>query len=115
MEKSSLTSPLYWHSLIKTTLTKFFVLHALRQAPSHAYQLSLYVEELTKGVIAPSEGTLYPTLADLEKRGYARSKKQEVQGRQRKVYHLTHKGQQAYFAGLRAMREILPVLNQSLS
>jgi PadR family transcriptional regulator PadR len=115
VEKSNLTSPLYWHSLIKTALTKFFVLHALRQAPSHAYQLSLYVEELTKGVIAPSEGTLYPSLADLEKRGYARSKKQEAQGRQRKTYYLTRKGQQAYFAALRAIREILPILNQALS
>ena len=115
MEKSNLTSPLYWHSLIKIALTKFFVLHALRQTPAYAYQLSLYLEELTKGVIAPSEGTLYPTLADLEKNGYARSKKQAVQGRERKIYHLTRKGQQAYFASLRAMREILPILNQSLS
>jgi PadR family transcriptional regulator PadR len=110
VEKSDLTSPLYWHSLTKAALTKFFILHTLRQAPSHAYQLALYIEELTQGLIAPSEGTLYPTLAELEKSGYARSRSEDKDGRARKVYQLTRKGHRAYFAGLRSMREIIPLL-----
>jgi len=115
VDKTNLTSPAYWHNLNKAAFTKFFIFHTLRQAPSHAYQIITYIEEMTEGVISPTEGTLYPTLGDLEKNGYARSHEEEAKGRSRKVYSLTRKGHQAYFSGLRAIREIIPVLSRHFS
>lgn len=105
-----LTTTAYWNKLIKGAFTKFLIVYALRQGPSYAYQISLFVEELTQGIISPTEGTLYPTLSELESRKYVTSKTEEVEGRQRKIYRLTRKGHQAYYAASRTLKETLSFL-----
>lgn len=102
-----LTKTNYWNKLIKGAFTKFLIIYALRQNPSYAYQISLFVEELTQGIISPTEGTLYPTLAALEKGKYVTAKTEEVEGRKRRVYRLTRRGHQAYYAAFRTLKETL--------
>lgn len=107
-----LTTTDYWNKLIRGAFTKFLILYALRQNPSYAYQISLFVEELTQGIISPTEGTLYPTLAELEKEKYVTSKTEKVEGRKRRVYRLTRRGHQAYYAAIRTLKEILSFLER---
>jgi len=107
-----LTKTSYWNKLIRGAFTKFLILYALRQSPSYAYQISLFVEELTQGIISPTEGTLYPTLAGLEKGKYVTAKTEEIQGRKRRVYRLTRGGQRAYYAAFRTLKETLSFLTK---
>lgn len=110
-----LTSTEYWNKLIKGAFTKFLILYTLRQSPSYAYQISFFIEELTSGIIAPTEGTLYPTLVNLQKEKYVTVKTERVEGRERKIYRLTRRGHKAYFAGLRAIKGVLPFLTRVTS
>lgn len=111
-KRDHLTTTTYWNRLIKGAFTKFLIVYALRQSPSYAYQISLSVEELTQGIISPTEGTLYPTLSDLETGKYVTSKTEEVEGRKRKVYRLTRKGHRAYYAAFRTLKETLLFLTK---
>jgi PadR family transcriptional regulator PadR len=110
-----LTNTDYWNKLIRGAFTKFLILYTLRQSPSYAYQISFFIEELTQGIIAPTEGTLYPTLLELQKKKYVTVKKELVEGRGRKIYRLTRRGHKAYFAGLRTIKGVLPFLTRVTS
>ena len=53
-------------------------------------------------------GALYPTLNNLEKKGFVESKKQQKDGRQRKVYTITENGKiylQTYYSILQGQLE----------
>jgi PadR family transcriptional regulator PadR len=53
-------------------------------------------------------GALYPTLNSLEKKGFLESKKQQKDGRQRKVYTITENGKiylQTYYSILQGQLE----------
>jgi PadR family transcriptional regulator PadR len=53
-------------------------------------------------------GALYPTLNNLEKKGFLESKKQQKDGRQRKVYTITENGKiylQTYYSILQGQLE----------
>jgi len=112
VEKPRLTDTNYWNKLLKGSLTKFLILYTLHQSPSYAYQISIFVEELTCGLITPTEGTLYPTLKELEKGKYVTSKTEKNEGRKRKVYRLTRKGHRAYYAAIRTLKETLSFLTK---
>lgn len=111
-KRSQLTTTAYWNRLVKGAFTKFLIVYALRQSPSYAYQISLFVEELTQGIISPTEGTLYPTLSELEAEKYVTLKTEEVEGRKRKVYHLTRRGHRAYYAAFRTLKETISFLEK---
>lgn len=69
------------------------LLSVLRREPAHGYRI---VERLTKqseGAFDLAEGTVYPALYRLERKGLVRSSWQEVSGRRRRVYRLTRRGQ----------------------
>lgn len=86
----------YWQSTIKMSLSKFFVLSVLHQAPMHGYEIVQAVERMTGGCCSPTEGTVYPMLNDFEAGGYLSSRLEVVRGRERKVYALTDKGRDAF-------------------
>ena len=82
----------YWTSLVKMSLSRYFVLFALSQNPMHGYDISKWIGEATKGCCHPTEGSLYPMLKEFEKGNYVTSEVISVSGRERKVYTLTEKG-----------------------
>ena len=69
------------------------ILHTLSTGPKHGYRIAKEIKTRSDGVLTFAEGTLYPTLHDLEKRGLIDSFEEEVRGRTRRSYSLTPDGQ----------------------
>ncbi len=69
------------------------VLKTLSYGPRHGYAIARWLEERTSPAIAVEEGSLYPALYRLEKKGLLRSEwgVSELE-RRAKFYHLTDKG-----------------------
>ncbi len=101
----------YWNSLIRMSLSRFFILRVLCCRSLHGYEITREVASLTEGCCAPTEGSLYPVLHEFERNGLVVSQLQVVDNRERKVYTLTKQGVAAYEtaagAWCRAARYIL--------
>jgi len=69
------------------------VLKTLSVAPRHGYAIGRAIEETTGDAIQVEEGSLYPALHRMEKRGWIEAEwgKSEV-GRKAKIYRLTNLG-----------------------
>ncbi|MFA4884459.1 MAG: PadR family transcriptional regulator [Desulfotomaculaceae bacterium] len=96
----------YWAGLIKMSLSRFFILHVLYGQPLHGYEITKQVAELTNGCCAPTEGSLYPVLKEFTDAGLVSLLAQVVSGRERKVYTLTPKGEEAWQVASRAWGEV---------
>jgi DNA-binding PadR family transcriptional regulator len=92
------------------SLSKFFILRVLHDAPMHGYDIARAVERTTNGCCSPTEGTIYPVLREFEEGGYVTSKTTVVTGRERKTYTLTDKGRQAFRVGVDAWLEVTDAL-----
>ncbi len=78
------------------------ILELISAGASYGYEISKAVEQASRGELLAQEGTLYPALHRLEKRGYLRAAwKTSPEGRQRKHYQLTGEGRK-YLASLRS-------------
>lgn len=100
----------YWVGLIKMSLSRLFILRVLYEEPLHGYEISKRIDALTKGCCAPTEGALYPVLHEFAEGGYLSYQRQVVDGRQRKVYSITKKGEEAYRVAIEAWQEIAKAL-----
>ncbi len=74
------------------------VLQVLSGGSKHGYRIARDIREGSEGVLDFAEGTLYPTLHDLEERGLIVASEQEVNGRTRRCYRLTEAGHGALAA-----------------
>lgn len=69
------------------------VLELIAGGASYGYEIVRAMQQESRGELLAQEGTLYPALHRLEKRGYLRSQwKDSPEGRQRKHYYLTAEG-----------------------
>jgi PadR family transcriptional regulator, regulatory protein PadR len=73
----------------------FLLLGALASGPAHGYAVAERLRTRSGGALDLPEGTLYPALHRLERSGVLVSKWSEVNGRRRRMYQLTAKGQRA--------------------
>ncbi len=96
----------YWASLIKMSLSRFFILHVLNKEQLHGYEIAKRVSGITSGCCAPTEGSLYPVLREFVDNGLVNVEAQIVSGRERKVYTITEEGRQAYLVGSQAWAEV---------
>src|SRR5438128_7668923 len=71
------------------------LLAAVQARPTHGYAIAETLRARSNGAFDLPEGTLYPALHRLERAGALASKWSEVNGRRRRVYQLTVKGQRA--------------------
>src|SRR6478735_6868506 len=71
------------------------LLAALQARPTHGYAIAETLRTRSDGAFDLPEGTLYPALHRLERLGFLTSRWSEVNGRRRRVYQLTKKGQRA--------------------
>jgi len=108
-----LEEPTYWRDLINQSLVRFFLLKVLRQEPRHGYVLSKAIEEMSLGFCHPTQSTLYPALAELQKGGYVQVEIEQSGNRARKIYKLTIKGRDAYVAAAKTWGEIIPMMNRA--
>jgi PadR family transcriptional regulator PadR len=82
------------------------LLRIVQAQPTWGYKIKKQVE--TEFDIKLRHGALYPALKALEARGFLESKKQQKNGRARKVYAVTENGKaylQTYYSILRAQVE----------
>ncbi|SDM28032.1 PadR family transcriptional regulator [Halarsenatibacter silvermanii] len=100
----------YWNGMIKMSLSRLFILRCLFEEPMHGYAITKRISELTSGCCAPTEGSLYPALNEFQKKGYVTSESRTVNGRERKTYKLTDRGEEAYRTGLEAWEETAEAL-----
>ena len=69
------------------------VLKTLSAGPSHGYAIARSIEEATADVIQVEEGSLYPALYRMEKRGWIEADwGTSDTGRKAKLYRLTNAG-----------------------
>lgn len=71
-------------------LLALFTLHSLNQKPKSGYELLKEIREKTKDAWAPSKGTLYPILKQLEAEKLTRVCK--TGKRSKNIFELTHSG-----------------------
>src|SRR5436309_3059611 len=74
------------------------LLAAVQLRPTHGYAVAETLRARSDGAFDLPEGTLYPALHRLERAGLLASRWSEVNGRRRRVYQLTKKGQRALAA-----------------
>jgi len=70
----------------------FLVLHLLSKENMYGFQIFKKLFDATNGEIEMKTGTLYPLLQTLENRGYIAVSLVPINGRDRKVYHITENG-----------------------
>ncbi len=73
----------------------FLLLSALEDGPAHGYRLVEILRERSDGAFDLAEGTVYPSLYRLERKGLVASRWEKVHGRRRRVYRLTGSGTSA--------------------
>jgi PadR family transcriptional regulator PadR len=71
------------------------LLAALAEGPSHGYAVIERLRSASGGRFDYPEGTIYPALHRLESDRLLRSRWSDANGRRRRVYELTRKGQEA--------------------
>lgn len=81
------------------------LLAALRDRELHGYALIEELKRQSGGTFDLPEGTIYPALHRLERAGLLSSGWSTQNGRRRRVYELTRKGQEALDTRRRAWRE----------
>jgi len=77
---------------------EMLLLAALQDGAAHGYSIADTLRTRSGGTFDLPEGTLYPALHRLERAGLLASRWSEVNGRRRRVYQLTKKGQRALAA-----------------
>jgi PadR family transcriptional regulator PadR len=68
------------------------ILHVLSDGPKHGYAITKQIKRGSGDILDVAEGSLYPMLHDLEKRGLIEAFEETVSGRLRRCYRLTKAG-----------------------
>ncbi len=108
------TSHSYWNDILNASLCKFFILWALCDGPTHGYEIIRRVDKLTDSFCVPTQGTIYPVLREFQECGCVTCQPELVNGRTRKVYALTPKGQEAFQAGQEIWKAGLCCINRAV-
>lgn len=78
--------------LLRGTLD-MLILKSLEHEPMHGYDISRVIEVATDDVLRVEEGSLYPALHRMERRGWLKAKwGRSDNNRRAKFYELTNKG-----------------------
>ena len=82
------------------------------EQPMYGYQIVKELERRSQGYFKFKEGTLYPALHRLEKRGLIVGGWQMLSnGRHRRYYHITDKGRQVLAEKMSQWQEFLTAMN----
>ena len=80
-------------ALLQGTLD-LLILRVLALEPLHGYGIAQRLEQISREALQIRQGSLYPALYRLEKRGLLKAQWKTVAGRDAKFYSLTRSGQQ---------------------
>ena len=88
----------------------YYMLAALLEGPLHGYGIIKRVETLSDGRVRLAAGTLYGALDRLEEQGEVQVDREEtVEGRRRRYYKLTSRGEASVAAEVERMRAAIAV------
>jgi len=81
------------------------ILKTLTRGPSHGYAIARFIEDTTGDALMVEEGSLYPALYRLERRGWVAAEWGTSElGRRAKLYSLTDAGRQQLAAEMATWR-----------
>lgn len=100
----------YWRKLANQSLIRFYILRALKNDDLHGYLLIQRIKDLSNEFCSPSESTLYPALAQLQKGGLIELK--DPKDKARKTYTLTKKGKDAFKTAAKVWNQVIPTLSK---
>ena len=81
------------------------ILKTLAGGPSHGYAIARFIEDMTGEAVLVEDGSLYPALYRLERRGWVDAEWGTSElGRRAKVYRLTRRGRTQLAAELETWR-----------
>lgn len=95
--------------------TRLLVLNVLQEKACHGYEIIKVLKLRSNDVFDMKEGTLYPILHKLENDEYIISKNEMVNGRMRKVYHITDKGVKVLAEEKAQWKEFSSAVNQVIA
>src|SRR6266511_4088076 len=91
------------------------ILKTLTRGPSHGYAVARFIEETTGDAVLVEEGSLYPALYRLERRGWVEAEWGTSElGRRAKFYRLTRKGRQQVASDTEAWTAFAAAVNKIL-
>ncbi len=77
------------------SLPTLLILRALEEAPAHGYKIVRWIEDRSDHQLLLKEGTLYPTLHQLERQGLIQGHWDQTGSQRRtKIYELTEAGRE---------------------
>ena len=98
-----------FENAMKAGFISSLILIVLEKNPSYGYKIGKEIEKRTLGIWDPPSSTLYTVLKDMTKKQLITYKEQQVEGRNRKIYEITPKGE----ATLKLMLEKHKVIEES--
>src|SRR5918994_7673271 len=82
------------------------ILKTLERGPSHGYAIARFIEDTSGDAVLVEEGSLYPALYRLERRGWLEAEWGTSElGRRAKLYRLTRQGRAQLAAETAAWRQ----------
>ncbi len=92
------------------------VLRTLRTGPSHGYAIAKRIRQTTADVLRVEEGSLYPALHRMERRGWIAAEWATSESKRRtKVYRLTDAGREHLSAAAEQWRRTSEAIERVLS
>ncbi len=113
-ERPEMVTEEYWENLIKKSVSRYFLLDTLSKRPMHGYDIANNIGSCCEGWGRPTDGMIYPTIKELVRAGYIECVPETIDGRERKVCHLTSKGKEAHRVAAGVWANLLPYLQQSV-
>jgi len=102
-------------NLVRGTLD-LLVLKALSFGPTHGYAVSQWIRDVTASALLVEEGSLYPALHRLERKGWVRAKwGVSDTGRRARFYELTEDGRHRLETELDTWRRYSAAIERAVS
>jgi len=93
---------------------ELLLLAAVARRPGHGYGIAEYLRTVSSGEFDVPEGSIYPALYRMERRGVIKSAWSEDAGRRRRVYAITPKGRRELTQAQRAWTDFARGVNAVL-
>ncbi len=91
------------------------ILKTLALGPTHGWGVSKRIRQLSRDVLTVNQGSLYPALQRLERRGWIGSQPGKVMGKKVKLYQLTEAGERQLADERRSWRGFVDAVDAILA
>jgi PadR family transcriptional regulator PadR len=105
---------MYSKELLKGTISAIVLNLLDKNDRMYGYEMAMKVKEVTAGKILLKDGSLYPALQKLTADGLLSFKEEVVDGRTRKYYYLTKKGQKEKEVYVMELKDFISTIQQMI-